>query len=89
MKKFWPSFKSIPLYSRFYSIYKAAQLIKCCKVHLELEGFEKIKQIKGTMNKREVKIGSSFAIMLKGNKRSYSTVRILNIRITKIFFRSD
>lgn len=35
--------------------YKAAQLIKS-KVDLELEGFEKIKQIKGTMNKsREVK----------------------------------
>lgn len=76
MKKFLPSVSPY---------YKAAQLIKS-KVHLELEGFEKIKQ---RNNKREVKIGSSFAIMLKGNKRSNSTVRILNIRITNKFFRSD
>jgi hypothetical protein len=81
-EKIIPFFEKYPLIGskskEFTDFNKAAQLIKS-KVHLELEGLEKIKQIKLIMNKsREVKIGSSITIMSKVNKRSYSTVRNLN-----------
>ena len=79
-EKILPFFEKYPLIGSksrdFTDFYKAAQLIKS-KVHLELGGLEKIKQIKRTMNKsREVKIG--YTIMSKVNKRSYSTVRDIN-----------
>ena len=81
-EKILPFFEKYPLIGSksidFTDFYKAAQLIKS-KVHLELEGLEKIKQIKLTMNKsREVKIGSSTTNMSKVNKRFYSTVRDFN-----------
>ncbi len=81
-EKILPFFEKYSLigskYKDFSDFNKAAQLIKS-KVHLEVEGLEKIKQIKLRMNKsREVKIGSSTTIMSKVNKRSYSTVCNLN-----------
>lgn len=63
----------------FADFRKAAQLIKS-KAHLELEGFEKIQQIKSMMNKkRDIKITSlRITNTSKVNWRSYSTVCNLN-----------
>ncbi len=80
-----PFFEKYPLQGEkskdFADFKKAAQLIKS-KAHLELEGFEKVKQIKSRMNKKRenLKITSlcTTNTMSKLNRRSYSTVCNLN-----------